>query len=277
MKRAHNKVALITGAARGQGRSHALRLAEEGADIIAVDICAPLEGMAYAGASLEELHETASQVEAMGRRIIVSTADVRNFGSLSEVVGRAVEEFGRLDIVAANAGIGSLAHLTHEIPAEVWQQMLDVNLTGVWHTIKACVPHMIAGERGGTIVITSSAAGLKAYPGIGHYVAGKHAIVGLMKTAALELGSHGIRVNSVHPTQVDTPMIMNEGTYRLFVPQADKPTREDFAAVSAEMHALNVPWVEPIDISNALVWLCSDEARYVTGVALPIDAGVLIK
>jgi NAD(P)-dependent dehydrogenase (short-subunit alcohol dehydrogenase family) len=155
--------------------------------------------------------------------------------------------------------------------------MVDVNLTGVWQTCKAAVPHLVRGGRGGSMILTSSAAGLMAYPNIGHYVAAKHGVVGLMKTLALELAPQNIRVNSLHPTQVNTPMIMNETIYRLFMPDQEHPAPDAFAAVSQEMNALPIPWVEAVDISNALVFLASDEARYITGVALPVDAGAIIK
>jgi len=155
--------------------------------------------------------------------------------------------------------------------------MVDINLTGVWHTAKAAIPHLIEGGRGGSIVLTSSAAGLMAYPNIAHYVSAKHGVVGLMKTLALELAPHFIRVNSIHPTQVDTPMIQNEATWRLFRPDLDHPARADFEPASQAMNVLPIPWVEPVDISNAVLFLASDEARYITGVPLPVDAGCLIK
>jgi SDR family mycofactocin-dependent oxidoreductase len=275
--RVEGKVAFVTGAARGQGRSHAVRLAQEGADIIAVDICAPVRGMPYPPATEQDLAQTVKEVEALDRRIVARKADVRDLAALKEAVDEGVAELGRLDIVAANAGIGSVPHLTHEIPEETWADMVDVNLTGVWHTTKVTVPHLIEGGRGGALVLTSSAAGLKAYANIGHYVAAKHGVVGLMRTLALELAPHSIRVNSVHPTQVATDMIFNEATYQLFAPNADHPSKEDFAPISQQLNALPIPWVEPVDISNAVLFLASDEARYVTGVALPVDAGCLVK
>lgn len=274
--RLSGKVAFITGAARGQGRSHAIRLAEEGADIIAVDLNESIPNTGAPGATDEDLAATVAEVEALDRRIIARKADVRDFDALRDVVDAGVEEFGRLDIVSANAGISSLPRQTHELSEEMWQTMLDINLSGVWHTAKAAVPHLISGGRGGAIVLTSSAAGLRAYPNIAHYVSAKHGVVGLMKTLAVELAPHRIRVNSVHPTQVDTPMIQNPATYELFTGNAEA-SREEFAAVSQSTNALPVPWVESIDVSNALLWLASDEARYVTGVALPIDAGSVVK
>ena len=272
--RLENKVAFITGAARGQGRSHAVRLAQEGADIIAVDLCAQVDSVPYPMATPDDLAETVRQVEALDRRIVASQADVRDLAALQTAVDAGVAELGRLDIVSANAGIASFG-AADELGDEAWRDMIDTNLTGVWHTARAAIPHVKAGGRGGSIVLTSSAAGLMAYPGIAHYVSAKHGVVGLMRTLALELAPDMIRVNSLHPTQVDTPMIMNDATKQLFVP--DDLTDEKFVEVSQEMNALPIPWVEAVDISNALLFLASDEARYITGVALPVDAGAVIK
>ncbi len=277
MGRVDGKVAFVTGAARGQGRSHAIRLAEEGADIIAVDLCRQIDTVPYPMSTPDDLAETVKQVEALDRRIVASEADVRDGAALRAAVDDGVAQLGRLDIVAANAGIASTAEGTVGLSDQEWRDMIDVNLTGVWQTCKAAVPHLIQGGRGGSMILTSSAAGLMAYPNIGHYVAAKHGVVGLMKTLALELAPHSIRVNSLHPTQVNTPMIMNETIYRLFMPDQEHPTAEGFAPVSQEMNALPIPWVEPVDISNALVFLASDEARYITGVTLPVDAGAIVK
>ena len=277
MGRVEGKVAFVTGAARGQGRSHAIRLAEEGADIIAVDLCRQIDSVPYPMSTSDDLAETVKQVEALDRRIVASEADVRDGAALRTAVDEGVAQLGRLDIVAANAGIASTADGTVGLSDQEWQDMIDVNLTGVWQTCKAAVPHLVQGGRGGSMILTSSAAGLMAYPNIGHYVAAKHGVVGLMKTLALELAPHNIRVNSLHPTQVNTPMIMNETIYKLFLPDQAHPTAEGFAPVSQEMNALPIPWVEPADISNALVFLASDEARYITGVTLPVDAGAIIK
>jgi SDR family mycofactocin-dependent oxidoreductase len=275
--RVEGKVAFITGAARGQGRSHAIRLAQEGADIIAVDICEDIDGVPYPGPTEADLTQTVKEVEALDRRIIATKADVRDFAALKAAVDDGVAQLGRLDIVSANAGISAAPFESQDLSEELWRNMLDINLTGVWHTTKATIPHLIAGGRGGAIVLTSSAAGLQAYPGIAQYVSAKHGVVGLMRTLALELAPHLIRVNSLHPTQVNTDMIMNDSTYKLFRPDLEAPTREDFEPASQAMNALPIPWVEPIDISNALLFLASDEARYITGVALPVDAGAVIK
>jgi (+)-trans-carveol dehydrogenase len=273
--RVEGKVAFITGAARGQGRSHALRLAAEGADIIAVDLCEDIKSVDYPLASRADLDETVRQVEALGRRIVAREADVRDTESLQAAVEAGVAAFGRLDIVSANAGILSNGQ-SHELSEETWGDMIDINLSGVWRTCKAAIPHMIAGGRGGSIVLTSSVAGLRSYNGVSHYVSAKHGVVGLMKTLAQELSPHSIRVNTVNPTQVDTAMIQNESMYHLFCPDIENPTRQDFGAASAATILLPIDWVESIDVSNAVLFLASDEARYITGVALPIDAGALI-
>jgi (+)-trans-carveol dehydrogenase len=277
MGRVEGKVAFITGAARGQGRSHAIRLAQEGADIIAIDACEPQPAVPYAGATEKDLAETVRQVEALDRRIVSAKADVRNYEQLKKAVDDGVAELGRLDIVSANAGISGSPHLSEEIPEEEFVDMMDVNLTGVWRSVKVAIPHMKSGGRGGSIIITSSDAGLFAYPNISHYVAAKHGLVGLMRTLALELAPDMIRVNSIHPTTVDTDMVQNETIYKLFRPDLEHPTKEDFANAALTMNALPVPWVEAVDISNAVLFFASDESRYVTGVPLPVDAGAAVK
>ncbi len=273
--RVEGKVAFITGAARGQGRSHAVRLAEEGADIIAVDYCGDIDTVDYPMANEQDLAQTVKMVEALGRRIVASQADVRDGDSLKNAVDAGVAELGRLDIVSANAGILSNGQ-SHELSEQTWGQMIDINLSGVWRTCKAAIPHLIAGGRGGAIVLTSSVAGLRSYNGVSHYVSAKHGVVGLMKTLAQELAQYNIRVNTLNPTQVDTAMIQNESMYKLFSPDIAEPTREDFGRASAATILLPIDWAESIDVSNALLFLASDEARYITGVALPIDGGALL-
>jgi (+)-trans-carveol dehydrogenase len=274
--RVEGKVAFITGAARGQGRSHAIRLAQEGADIIAIDLCAQVDSVPYPMSTPDDLAQTVREVEALDRRIVATQADVRDYGAVKAALDAGVAELGRLDIVAANAGISSVGR-AEELPEQTWQDMIDINLTGVWHAAKAAIPHLKAGGRGGSIIITSSAAGLMAMENIGHYVTAKHGLVGLMRTLALELAPDSIRVNSLHPTTVNTAMIQNAHTYALFRPDLENPTAEDAAESLLTLNALPVKWVEPIDISNALLFLASDEARYITGVTLPIDAGCVIK
>lgn len=272
-RRVENQVALITGAGRGQGRSHAIRLAEEGADIIAVDACKPIDGVPYDMSTAEDLKETARAVEALGRRIIIAEADVRDLDTLSSVVTEAVGELGRLDIVSGNAGIAGPFAAADELDPKAWQTTVDINLTGVYNAARAAIPHIKAGGRGGSIVLTSSMAGLKPYLNAANYVAAKHGVTGLMKALALELAPFSIRVNSIHPTQVDTPMIQNPAMYGLFCPDIENPTKADFEAASRTTNAMPVPWVEAIDISNALLFLASEEARFITGAALPVDAG----
>ncbi|HEX3283410.1 MAG TPA: mycofactocin-coupled SDR family oxidoreductase [Mycobacterium sp.] len=276
--RVEGKVAFITGAARGQGRSHAVRLAEEGADIIAIDVCKPV--VAEGGippSTPEDLAETADLVKGHNRQIYTAEVDVRDYGALKAAVDAGVDQLGRLDIIVANAGIGNGGDTLDKTSEEDWTDMIDINLSGVWKTVKAGVPHLLEGGRGGSIVLTSSVGGMKAYPHCGHYVAAKHGVVGLMRTFAVELGAKNIRVNSVHPTHVSTPMIMNEGTWKMFRPDLENPGPDDMAPICQMFHVLPIPWVDPIDISNAVLFFASDEARYLTGVTLPIDAGSCLK
>jgi (+)-trans-carveol dehydrogenase len=275
--RLDNKVALVTGAARGQGRNHAIAMAEEGADIIAIDICEQIPSVAYALGTEEELKETVRLVELTGRRIVAAKADVRDEDAMRNAVDAGVEALGRLDIVVANAGIVTYGGDAHTLATAQWNDVIGVNQTGVWLTCKVAVPHILAHGQGGSVVMTSSAAGLHAFAGVSAYVTAKTGLVGLMKAMALELGPSNIRVNSIHPTQVDTPMIMHEGSYRLFLPDAQEPTREDFAPISQDMHVLPHPWVESSDISNAILFLVSDTGRYITGVTLPVDLGADLK
>ena len=274
-ERLSGKVALITGAARGQGRSHAVLAAEEGADIIALDICGQIETVPYPMATVDDLRTTEQLVEKTGSRVIGVQADVRDFDELRSAIDDAVGQLGSLDLVAVNAGIASPAALLDN-NAQSWRDTIDTNLTGAFHTIKAAVPHIVAGGRGGSIVLTSSSLALKPAPNLVDYIVTKHGQVGLMKSAALELAALNIRVNSVHPSTVDTPMIQNPAFRKLFVPNVESPTSEDMAAVTRHFHALPIEWVESQDISNAVVFLFSDEARYITGVQLPVDGGNLL-
>jgi (+)-trans-carveol dehydrogenase len=276
--RVEGKVAFITGAARGQGRAHAVRMAQEGADIIAVDICKKIDTVDLIAASTpEDLAETADLVKGHNRRIYTAEVDVRDYDALKAALDAGVEQMGRLDIIVANAGIGNGGQTLDKTSETDWTAMIDVNLGGVWKTVKAGVPHILAGGRGGSIILTSSVGGLKAYPHTGHYVAAKHGVVGLMRTFAVELGAQNIRVNSVHPTNVNTPLFMNEPTMKLFRPDLENPGPEDMKVVGQMMHTLPIGWVEPEDIANAVLFLASDEARYVTGVTLPVDGGSCLK
>ncbi len=275
--RVEGKVAFITGAARGQGRAHAVRMAQEGADIIAVDICKQIDSVLIPLSSPEDLAETADMVKNAGGRIHTAEVDVRDYDALKAAVDAGVEEFGKLDIIVANAGIGNGGQTLDKTGEPDWDDMIGVNLSGVWKTVKAGVPHILAGGNGGSIILTSSVGGLKAYPHTGHYVAAKHGVVGLMRTFAVELGAQNIRVNSVHPTNVNTPLFMNEPTMKLFRPDLENPGPEDMKVVGQLMHTLPIGWVEPVDIANAVLFLASDEARFITGVTLPVDGGSCLK
>lgn len=272
MGKLDGKVAFISGAARGQGRSHALRLAQEGADIIAVDTSQQVQTVPYDTARADDLAETVRQVEALDRRIIASDVDVRDLAGLTTAADEGVAALGRLDIVLANAGISTMAP-TLEMSADMWQTMIDINLTGAWKTLRAAVPHIVAGGRGGAVVITSSLAALWVNENIAHYTAAKTGLIGLMKVLAKELAPQNIRVNSVHPTTVATEMILNDATYRLFRPDLDDPSRADFEEAARQLNKLPVSMVEASDISEAVLYLVSDSGRYITGNTHAIDAG----
>jgi SDR family mycofactocin-dependent oxidoreductase len=268
------KVAFVTGAARGQGRSHARRLAEEGADIIAIDACATQGWLSYELASETDLGQTVKEVEALGRRIVASRADVRDLAAVRDALAGGVAALGgRLDIVCANAAIISRPAPTWEMDVGQWRELVDVNLTGVFITVKAAIPHMIEAGNGGSIALTSSGAALISGPGLADYKAAKAGLLSLTRTLACELAEHFIRVNAICPTAVDTPMIQNETLYRSFRPDLENPGREDVKAGFATMNLLPIPWIDPVDVSNAIVWLASDAARYITGITLPVDAG----
>lgn len=264
------KVAFITGGARGQGRSHALRLAAEGAHIATVDICSNIASNKYDLATRADLDETVAGVEALGRRAIAGTVDVRDLDSLKEFLDNAVGELGRLDIVIANAGIAPMSFDDDEkLGPQAFRDVIDVNLVGVWHTCRVAIPHLLAGGRGGAMVLTSSTAGLKGYTdltgGALGYTAAKHGIVGIMRSLANQLAPHNIRVNSIHPTGVNTMMAVNPVMQEWIT---EDPTRGEHMN-----NPLPVEVLEPEDISNAVAFLVSDQGRYITGVTLPVDAG----
>ena len=271
VNRLKGKVAFITGAARGQGRSHAVRLAEEGADIIAVDICSQIESVAYPMATKEDLAETVRLVEACGRRIVARDADVRDLAALKAAFDAGTAQLGGIDIVVANAGIGVFGDLGDTL--EAFQDVIAVNLVGVWNTVRVAIPLLKDQGRGGSIVLTSSTAGLKGVGGDSAggegYTAAKHGVVGLMRNFANTLAPFNIRVNTVHPTGVNTPMVVNEVTQQWLAKEA--------TVAGIMTNLLDVDLVEPVDISNAIVFLVSDEGRYVTGVTLPVDAGFSVK
>jgi len=270
--RLEGKVAFITGAARGQGRSHAVRLAQEGADIIAVDICGQIDSVPYALATDEDLAQTVREVESLGRRIAATQVDVRDEDAMTSAFNEGQGMLGPVEIVLANAAIAPLSIVEKH---DVWRDVIDVNLTGVFNTVEVAIPSMIAHGAGGSIVLTSSITGLNGVGGSNRgalaYVASKHGIVGLMRSYANNLAPHFIRVNTVHPSGVSTPMIHNDAINE-FHERGEETGAGGFAS-----NAIPIPMLEPIDISNAILWLVSDDARYVTGVALPVDAGFTVK
>lgn len=271
MGKLDGKVVFVTGAARGQGRSHARLLAEEGADIIGIDLCQQIDTVAYPMSTPEDLAETVRLVEETGRRMIASQVDVRDLTALRAAVSDGVAELGRLDIVLANAGIMTQSLPPHDNSTSAWTDGLGVMLTGVWNTLQATVPTLIEQGDGGAIVITSSSASLRPLftdysGGFDSYVAAKYGVNGLMRTYAASLGEHGIRVNTVHPTGVATPMILND-----FFPEYIVTNKKTAERV---MNTLPVEMVEAIDISRAVLYLVSESGRYVTGIQLPVDAGV---
>jgi len=272
------KVAFVTGAARGQGRSHAVRLANEGADIIAVDLCATVNTAEYPMATKEDLAATVAAVQATGRRIEAHVADVRELAALRAAVDAGVERFGRLDVVVANAGFASYGP-SNQLTEEQWDEMIAVNLSGVWRTVRASIDHVVAGGRGGSVVVISSAAGLRGIPNAAHYAAAKHGVVGLMKVLALEFGAHRIRVNTVHPTTVETPMTQNDATIELFLPgrPRDDQTQHAYARIAQRLNVLPVPWIQPDTVSDLVTFLASDAAQYITGTSIPVDAGMSVR
>jgi SDR family mycofactocin-dependent oxidoreductase len=271
MGKLDGRVAFITGVARGQGRSHAVTLAEEGADIIGIDLCRQLPTVNYPMSTPDDLAETVKLVEDTGQRIIATVADVRDFDDLKVAVDGGVDEFGRLDIVLANAGIMAHALPPFENSRDAFRDSVDIMLTGVWNTLQVTVPHLIAGGRGGSVVITSSAAGLRAQPtdmggGTDGYYAAKFGVVGLMKAYANALGQHEIRVNTIHPTGVATPMINND-----FFPEFME-ANPDIA--EHMVNSLPVFAIEEVDVSRAIRFLVSEDGRYITGTTFPVDAGM---
>lgn len=269
MGKLDGKVALVTGAARGQGRNHAIRLAREGADIIACDICAPVATTKYKPATEAELAETVAAVEAEDRRIFSRVVDIRDLAALEQFTADAVAELGRLDIVVANAGVMNAGRLW-EISEEQWQTVIDVNLTGTWHTVKATVPHIIAGERGGSIILISSVSGLKGSVFVGPYVASKFGVTAIGQTLANELGQYNIRVNTIHPAGVETEIVNDSDLFELMGQHAE-------TLAPTFMTALSTPWMQPDDISNHVVFLASEDSRYMTGSKVVIDLGTLCR
>lgn len=271
MGKLDGRVALITGGARGQGRSHAVTLAREGADIVVCDVARQVDTVPYPMGTSDQLQETVRMVEDLDRRCVAVQADVRDAGQMQGVVERALAEFGQLDILLANAGIFSFGTIA-DMSDQLWDDMLDTNLKGVFHSLRAVLPHMIE-RRYGRIVATSSMAGRAGFANIGHYVASKWGVIGLVKSLAMEVGQFGITVNAVCPTAVNTDMIRNEAAYSLFLPDASNPTDEQVTEAFGGLNIMPIPWVEVQDISNAILFLVSDDARYITGNAMPVAAG----
>ena len=275
MARLAGKVALITGAARGQGRSHALRLAEEGADVIALDSCRQIDTVPYPMATSDDLTTTVDLVKRRGRRVFAAEVDVRDLAGMESAVAAGVSELGRLDVVVANAGTLNDTAQLWELTEQQFQDQIDVNLTGVWKTIKATVPFLLQQDQGGAVILISSISGLTVELNVGHYAASKHGVNGLMRTLSGELAPYGIRVNSVNPTNVNTLMINNPRYNQLFAGGKEGATQEDALDALTTMHALAVPFLEPIDVSNAVVYLASEDGRFITGTAHVVDAGAL--
>jgi SDR family mycofactocin-dependent oxidoreductase len=279
MSRFAGMVVFISGVARGQGRSHAVRFAAEGASIIGLDICAEVASSPVDQATPADLAETEQLIEEAGGKHYLQVADVRDYDATRAIVDEGVRRFGRLDVAVANAGITSTSAAA-DMPADQWREMIDINLTGGWFTAQAAIGPIRRGGRGGAIILTSSFCGLAPVPNMVHYNAAKHGLQGIAKTLALELGPDRIRVNTVNPTNVDTPMIQNDYVRHLFMPDVESPTRADAEAPNSpytSMTALGIPWVDANDISEAVLFLASDAARFITGVALPVDGGQLIK
>jgi SDR family mycofactocin-dependent oxidoreductase len=278
--RVKGKVAFITGAARGQGRSHAVRLAEEGADIIAVDLCCDIDTIGYPMAAPEDLDETARLIEKTGQAVVTAQADVRDVAQLSAALDSGLAEFGRLDIVVAQAGV---AGMKGQPPLQAWCDVINTNLIGTINAIQVALPRLGAGA---SIIATGSTAALMDTskkdvpgndPGGMAYVHSKRALAGYVHDLATELAPLGIRANVVHPTNCNTPMLQSEPMYRSFRPDLERPTRADAEPVFGVQQAMQIPYIEPEDISNAVLWLASDEARYVTGMQLRVDAGGYLK
>ena len=271
------KVVFITGAARGMGRSHAVRLAREGADIIGMDVCGPVPGGQAPVSSAEDLAETVAAVEALDRRMVSFQADVTDEDALTAGLAEGVAQLGRLDCAIANAGIGGVPNQVADMPVQDWRNVIETNLTGVFITAKAAVPHIRAHGEGGSILLISSALGLRGMQNVSHYAASKHAVIGLMRSLAIELAPDRIRVNSIHPTNVATPLVLNENTFRLFRPDLEAPGEDDVRDAFTDLNLLEVPWIEPIDISEAVLYLAADSGRYVTGAMHKVDAGWITK
>jgi SDR family mycofactocin-dependent oxidoreductase len=271
MGRFDGKVVLVTGGARGQGRSHAVEFAKEGADIVVTDIAKQVETVPYGMSSESDLAETVKRVEELDQRCLSIVADARDTAATNHAVEAAIAEFGKIDILLANHGLLSLSPVA-DMPDEMWDDVIDSDLTGVFKSIRAVLPHMLA-RKSGRIIATASMAGRTGLPTVAHYCAAKWGVIGLIKSVAREVAAEGITVNCICPTNLDSDMIHNPAFYALFAPGIENPTREQVEPGFASLNAIPVPWIEAIDISNAMMFLASPEARYITGEALHVSAG----
>lgn len=276
MSRLDGQVAFITGLARGQGRAEAVKLAELGADIIGMDICAQIPTIPYPMSRPEDLAETVRAVEATGRRIVARQGDVRDIEQIRAVMAEGVQAFGRLDVVVANAGVWGSAQAV-DMPGEMYHDVIDVLLHGCYYTCKAAIPYLVEGGRGGSIIITSSTAATRGAPRQVAYNIAKAGLTGLMISLANELAEHSIRVNTVNPSATLTGMIDNDAVAKAFAPEADNPTIAEFGELFEGLNLLPTPWCQPEDIANAVAFLASSDSRYVTGIQLPVDAGYLAR
>jgi SDR family mycofactocin-dependent oxidoreductase len=271
MGRFDGKVVLVTGGARGQGRSHAVEFAKEGADIVVTDIAKQVETVPYGMSSESDLAETVKRVEELDQRCLSVVADARDTAATNRAVEAAIAEFGKIDILLANHGLLSLSPVA-DMPDEMWDDVIDSDLTGVFKSIRAVLPHMLA-RKSGRIIATASMAGRTGLPTVAHYCAAKWGVIGLIKSVAREVAAEGITVNCICPTNLDSDMIHNPAFYALFAPGIENPTREQVEPGFTSLNAIPVPWIEAIDISNAMMFLASPEARYITGEALHVSAG----
>lgn len=276
MGKMEGKVALITGGARGQGRAHAVRLAEEGADIILTDICEQIEGVHYPLGTESDLAETTKLVEELGRRCLSYQADARDVDRMREVADDAVSQLGRLDTVVINHGIG-LPHGTDPDSVEIWDTVIATNLSAVWRTIVATLPHIKAHGEGGSIIVTGSAASLVAIFNNAAYTSAKHGLIGLVKSLAADLARDWIRVNAILPTNVNTTLFVNDYNMHRFCPDKENPTIDDMRFTAQSLNLQPIPWIEPEDVAHSVLYLASDDSKYVTGIALPVDAGMTIQ
>ncbi|MDV7240557.1 MULTISPECIES: mycofactocin-coupled SDR family oxidoreductase [Rhodococcus] len=270
------KVVAISGAAIGQGRNHAIRFAAEGACLVLFDVCSPIPEASHEIGTEHDLDRTAESCRVLGANVLTQKVDVRVWEDVRSVFDAAMQQFGRIDTVVSNAGVTSVGPKVWDIEEDTFRAVVDVNLVGSWHVLKAAAGHMRIGDGAGSIVLIGSGASLKGLPNVGAYVAAKHALVGLMRSSARELASDGIRVNLVAPGNVKTSMLLNEGMFRVFAPDLDQPNELDFVERARSVSPMGIPFVDCDDITEAVMFLSSDTARYITGAVLPVDGGSAI-